>query len=66
MIQSKFTRNDQRIQASGEVSSFDSVGRTLKARYDHLVEAPLPERVRKLLAELTDRESALKRERIRL
>ncbi len=52
MIKAKPTEDRALADAGVDAKAIEAIGRALKAHYDHLVQAPLPERFRELVARL--------------
>jgi hypothetical protein len=55
----KSVRNERPGGPSVDAVALDAIGRVVKARYDHMIEAPLPERLRKLLTALRIKEASV-------
>ena len=56
MSHSNFTKSGHREDAPLDTKVLDAIGRALKAHYDDLVKAPLPDRFLDLLADLEEEE----------
>jgi len=56
MSHSNFTKSGPREEALLDTKVLDAIGRALKAHYDDLVKAPLPDRFLDLLTDLEEEE----------
>ena len=56
MSHSNFTKSGQREEVPPDTKVLDPIGRALKAHYDDLVKAPLPDRFLDLLSDLEEEE----------